>query len=365
LSRGATILSIVLLVAACAPTLPPRYLKARAAAERAYAHGRYDEAARHWLEAADTAERRYDRHDARYRAAASLRRARRYDEAQAIYAALAREPGAGERKARVDFDSATLAIERGAGERGYALLEQAILRHPASGVARASVARYVDWLRERGGTPAVLRWLDATERKLSGTELAESLSFARAKELERSGQPEAARDAYLRTAERFPYPRGDYWDDALFHASQLEERLGRYQAAIDHLRRMLAEREFSHLQGSYQRPRFAPAQYRIAELYRDRLGDPLGARREFHRVFSEHDTSVLRDDALWNEALLAARTGDSNATCGVLSLLGRELPDSRYVACAPLLCPAIPPKRGPECRSYLKRQLDELAGRKP
>ena len=353
----AALFAIALSLAACAASLPARYQRARAAAERAYAHGRYDEAARHWLEAADAAERRYDRHEARYRAAASFRRGRRYSEAQALYTALAREASTGERSARVEFDTATLAIDRGDVDRGYALLEQAIVRHPESGLARAAVARYADWLREERGMTAVFDWIGAKERVLANSELAESLSYLRATELERNGQLEAARDAYLKTAERFPYPRGDHWDDALFHASLLEEKLGRYQPAIDHLRRMLAEREPSHLQGSYQRPRFAPAQFRIAELYRDRLDDPLSARREFHRVFSEHDTSVLRDDALWNEALLAARAGDRAATCQLAGLIVRELPASRYVACAPALCPAVTAPAGARCRPYILRQL--------
>jgi tetratricopeptide (TPR) repeat protein len=363
LKREATLVALALMLASCAASLPPRYQRARAAAERSYAHGRYDEAARHWLEAADAAERRYDRHEARYRAAASLRRARRYGEALAIYEALAREPAGGERTARVDFDIASLMIERGDVDRGYRRLEQAIVRHPASGLSRTALSRYLSWLGEQRGARAVLGWIDAKEPMLANSELAESLMYQRASELERGGQLEAARDAYLRTAERFPYPRGDYWDDALFHASLLDEQLGHYQAAIDHLRRMLGERERSHLQGSYQRPRFAPAQYRIAELYRDRLNDPAAARREFHRVYLEHETSVLRDDALWNEALLAARDGDRRVSCNLAELLVRELPDSRYAACAPELCREIAALAGARCRPYIRRQLEELRQR--
>jgi tetratricopeptide (TPR) repeat protein len=364
LSRKAALLGAALMLTACAAALPAPYRRARAAAERSYAHGRYDEAARHWLEAAKAAERRYDRDEAHYRAAASFRRARRYDQAQALYAKLLQQP-AGARAARIEFDLATLVIERGEPERGHALLERAIRRHPASGLSRAALSRYLDWLRDHRGAQATLAWLDSTRRAPALSALAESLEYARARELERGGQLEPARDAYLDTARRFPYPRGAYWDDCLYRASLIDEQLGRYQTATAHLRRMLAEREPSHLQGSYQRPRFAPAQYRIAELYRDRLGDPLTARREFRRVFSEHDTSPLRDDALWNEALLAARAGDRTATCQALGLLLGELSESRYAACAPALCPTLAAPKGARCRAYIQRQLDELpAGRR-
>jgi len=358
LSFRSALLGAALLTGACAASLPAPYQRARAAAERSYAAGRYDEAAAHWLDAAKAAARRYDREEARYRAAAAFRRARRDAQAEAIYRELAAK-SSGERSARAAFDLATLSIERGELERGHELLRQAILRHPGSGVARLALDRYLDFVRERGGSRAVLAWLDTAKKELGHSELAEALGYQRARELEATEELVPARDAYLESARRFPYPRGAYWDDALFRASLIDERLGRYHEAIADLRRLLAERESAHLQGSYQRPRYAPAQYRIAELYRDRLNDPAAARREFRRVFNEHETSVLRDDALWNEALLAARAGDRRASCDALALLTRDLGESRYAPCAPALCPGLKAPEGRRCHAYIEQQLRE------
>ena len=76
-----------------------------------------------------------------------------------------------------------------------------------------------------------------------------------------------------RSRSAHPYPFGSLFDDALWHASLIEEKLGRSEAAIEQLRELLATRESSHMTGSYERPRYSPAQMRIAELYRDALHD--------------------------------------------------------------------------------------------
>src|SRR6185436_21099364 len=99
--------------------------------------------------------------------------------------------------------------------------------------------------------------------------------------------------------------------------------------AIAHLRRMLAVREPSTFAGSYERLRFSPAQYRIAVLYRDALHDNASARREFHRLYADHTTSILRDDALWEEAKIALADRDQPAACSLVGTLVREFKDSR------------------------------------
>jgi hypothetical protein len=111
-------------------------------------------------------------------------------------------------------------------------------------------------------------------------------------------------------------------------------------------------------QGSYERPRYSAAQYRLGELFRDKLNDPAQARKEFHRLYSDHKTSILRDDALWHEALLARKASDQEAVCGVMSALSKDFPESRYAGCAGLMCGSLSPSpKAPECRGYLKEAL--------
>jgi tetratricopeptide (TPR) repeat protein len=354
----------VLALGACAPTLPRRYQEQRAAAERAYAAGRYEEAAHHWELAAGAADRRRDRSEALYRAGASYERAGRHGDAEASYEKIAARFPKSSRAARADFDRARIEIEHGNREHGYALLERAMFAHADSGLAPRALRELLLRAEDRGGKAFARAELERLLPRLTRTPLAERALYARAALLDEQGDRAGARDQYLEVARRFSYPTGALWDDALWHAARLENDLGNPRKAISYLERMLAQRESSFLQGSYERPRYAEAQFRIAELYRDRLGDTGRARREFRKVWENHPTSLLKDDALWNEALLARGAGDRRAACASVALLADEAPDSRYVPCGKLLCEsaAADPKRS--CRGYIERAVrSQLAGR--
>jgi tetratricopeptide (TPR) repeat protein len=363
-SRRAAVLAVALLCAACSPSRPAAYERSFAAAQRAYSGGRYAEAGRLWVAAARDAPSGRDRGEAEYRAAASFDRAGDTTEAARLYERVARDPRE-DRAARAAFSRADLEIKRGRTAPGYRMLEQALRDHPNSGLAPAALRRYLRWVEDREGLGAVRGRLRRLIADLDRTELAESLHYAYADSLERSGQRHAARDRYLYVAKRFPYPSGALWDDSLWHASELEEQLGNYPAAIRHLRRMLAEREPSTFPGSSQRPRFDDAQLRVGILYRDRIGDAKAARREFMRLYTGHPDSVLRDDALWNAALVSRTESDPAGSCDALERLVREFPDSRYVPCAPALCPRLAAPAGRRCRPYLERQIREAGTRHP
>jgi len=364
-TRFARCCGIALLASsACAPTLPRPYLEQRAAAERAYAAGRYEEAARHWELAARAAERRRDRSESLYRAGASFERAGRQRDAARLYEQISADFAKSSRAARADFDRARLEIEHGDRDRGYALLERAMFAHADSGLAPRALKELLLRAEDRGGTGAARAELERLLPRLTRTPLAERALYARATLLDEQGDRAGARDQYLDVARRFAYPSGALWDDALWHAARLENELGNPRKAISYLERMLAERESSHLQGSYERPRYAEAQFRIAELYRDRLGDAARARREFRKVWDDHPTSLLKDDALWNEALLARGAGDRRAACASVALLADEAPDSRYVPCGKLLCESAAADARGACRGYIERAVRaQLAGR--
>ena len=357
LRRAVNWLAAAVLLAACAPSLPAAYEQSRAAAERAYVHGRYEEAATHWKQAAQAATRQRDRNEARYRAAVSLQRAGKTEEAARLYEQVAAVEH-NERAARAAYDRARLEIAHGDAGKGYLLLRKALEEHPNSGLAAGALRSYLRWLSRRGGPQAELDALDPLIAKLGRTELGEYLHYSRAAALEREGRIRTARDRYLYVADHYPYPRGALWDDALWHASLAEEKLGRFHAAIAHLERMLAEREPPSPPGSYERPRYDDSRFRIAVLYRDRLNDPSAAARNFWLVFTDHPKSLLRDDALWEVALLSRRMGDRTATCDALETLVKELPDSRFAPCAGELCPQLRKQDTRACRAYIRRHLE-------
>ncbi len=359
----ATLLACALL-AGCAPSLPRPYQEARAAAERTYVAGRYDEAAQHWLDAARSAKTNRDRHEAMYRAAASYERAGRHDEADAIYKQIAGGSPHADRAARSAYELAVDEIRRGNADKGYAMLQAFIVKYPGSGVAKPALYRLLAWKDESGGPPAVLAYLrQELIPRLDKGELAEQVQFNVARTLQQAGSLADAKRQYLYVAARFPYPVGALWDDALWEVSMIDEQQGDYRGAIAVLQRMLAEQEPSSMTGTYQRPRYAPARFRIAVLYRDRLHDDAAARRAFHDVWTHHPTSLLRDDALWNEALLARKAGDESAVCHVLGELADGMPDSRYVPCAHELCTSMPaPGAGKACHAYILREARTALG---
>jgi tetratricopeptide (TPR) repeat protein len=344
-----------LLLLGCGTHLPARFVAEQSAAERAYGHGDYRTAAARWHAAAAAAPTAREREEAVYRQAASLERSGDRSAAEAIYAEL--ERGSGERAERAAYARAESAIARGDLSGGYASLRRALVRFPGSGLARHAARRFLEHTAETQGTASELDALERLLSELRGSELEENLTFMRAQWLENAGQTENAREAYLEQATRFPYPRGAFWDDALLAAARLDEGLGRPRTAIAHLERLLRERETARMSGSYERASYAQARFRIAELYRDALGDPKRARLEFRRVWADHPTSRLRDDALFEEALIALRSQDPAGACDAARLLVERESSSRFSVCAHALCPKLSSTAG-SCRPYLEARID-------
>jgi tetratricopeptide (TPR) repeat protein len=349
-------LRFCLLLAAlgCGSPPPAAYVQEAEQAQTAQIKGEHAAAAQHYERAAALAGKPRDAEEARYRAADSYARAGDSARAEALYTSLAAQGPDAERRARADFALADLLRKSGRESEGQARLVSAIRRNPNSGLARLALSQHLDYLREQGGTTQVLAYLTTEGSALGGSELAETIAYRRARELDEAGENAEARDGYLACAASFPYPRGAYWDDALFRAAEKELALGAPQKALEHLERMLAEQESAVFTGSYERGRYAEAQLKIGQIYRDQLQDPARARRELRKVWEKHGKSRLVDDALFQEALLARRANDESGTCAPLSIIVRHLPDSRYAACAHLLCNtlAATPR---DCHDYIKR----------
>lgn len=363
MKRALRLVLLSLLLGACAPKLPAAYVKARDAAESAYGKGQFAESAQRWLSAAESADSARDRSDARYRAAAAFERAGNIDDARKWYGVLAN--GKSERAPRAAFALADLRLKQGDASGGLADLEAAIRKYPSSAIAALALRRYFSALADQGGDRAVLDYIQRVEPELGNTDLAEQILYERARRLEALGSTAEAALAYVTVADRFPYPYGAYWDDALLRGADCAQRLGKPEDAIALLERMLRARETSRMSGSYERPHFADAAYRLAELYRDGRHDPDAARRAFRGVFVGFPTSTLRDDALWQEAKLARHTSEQRA-CEPLLLLVGQLPESRYAPCAHEMCAKIAPVARRKCAAYIEQELrDTPSAAKP
>jgi tetratricopeptide (TPR) repeat protein len=354
---GPPLLALALACASCAPSVGSAFDKAYAAAERAESAGRLPEALDGYDRASGIAKRRGDGDQARWAATDVLERQGRVPEAVARLDTMARDPSS-DLQGAAAFRAAALRIDHGDPDRGWSDMEQVPRRFPTRGVGHAAVWRLVAHADEQG-PKAGLDELAALQRDVGKTELVELVAWLSAQHLQTLGDDQAARDAYVRIADQWPYPQGAFFDGALWEASLLDEKLGRPQVAVDELERMVAVRETTSLMGSYERHHFVPAMLRIGELYRDKLGDHAKARAAFHRLYADFAHSTMRDDALWLEAALWKSDGDARAACDRLGTLVHEFPDSRYVPCATAQCPGLtrPAESGAPkaCREYLLR----------
>ncbi len=339
------------------------FRQAKSAGDRAKSSGRYDEAAARYHDASLAAKRPSDRDEAAYLEAATLVQAGRVEEAKRAFEELLKRSPHGVRGDRAAFDRAFLEADTGDEKLGYDELERAIFARPGAGSSRRGLRRLVEHEeeKEKGGG---LAWLDANLAKLEATELSEDAIYLRATMLRRAERRREAREEFVRCATKHGYPKGSLFDDAYWHAAELDLELGEPRRAIDDLERLLAPREASSLgQGSYERPRYSMAQLKIGEIYRDQLHDPAKARAAFRKLADEHKTSLLRDDALFAEALIARGQGDRDGACEPMRTLVRELPESVFSGCAREVCAELEPsKKAPPCREYLRARID---GRPP
>ncbi len=336
---GYALAALAIATAGCAPNRGAVFERSLAEGRRAHHAGRFSEAADRFDAAAKSANLARDAVYARYEAALARAKAGDIARAHTELVALASERPENAYAAQASLKAAVLAFERDP-KGGYAELEATLLRFPDSGVARVALSRLVRD-DDATGPSAALAHLEALLPKIAGKTIEQDVTYERAKrlaELERHGE---ARSAYLDIARKWPYPVGPYFDDALYRASEMEEKLGKIPEAIQHLEFLLSFRESSVSMGSYERPRYVPAMLRIAELQARALKDRQAARQTLHRLYANFKTSRKRDDALWREAALWEEDGEHRMACERLGTLTREFPESRYVPCALERCPNL------------------------
>lgn len=355
------LLSLTLIVVpACSSEQGDAFRLAFSSAERAFHAGRFQEAAGAYDRAVAAAIRPYDRDEATFLKARSFQRIEQWADARATLERLAQQSPAGERTGRATFELADLEISHGNAARGWVMLDLAATRFPGHGLARAAILQLVERARAVGGETAAATWLSTHAAAFRGTEQEDVLAFERARSLDLGGSTQQAHDAYLANVKKTAYPTS-LTDDAYFRAAEIDEKLGRYDEAIRHLRQLLAHREPPGVLGANERPAFTKAQLRIAEIYRDRLGDHPAARREFEKLYQLHPTATKRPGALWAQARLAREDGDMVSACALMKRLADGFPESRYVPCAREVCPTATPSQH-DCKPYLLRALHGEAG---
>lgn len=343
-------LVLALVLAACSPNRGSAFKLSMAEATRANGAGRDADAALAFEHAAAAAKLPNDAAFARQEAALAWLRAGNTDKGLAGLRSLAQDKTT--YSASAQYKLAEYRMR--SGDAGASAdLEAFMIAHPDSGYARAAFVKLL-----RSHDASALDWLARTRSKVAGSDLEQRFAYEHAKRLEANGNVDAARSEYLALADRWPYPKGVHFDEALMHAAKLTLSGGDARGAIRLYERLLAQRESAHVMGSYEKTAYAQAALEIATIQERTLGDRAAARAAYHRVYRDFTTSPDRDDALWKESALWQRDGNESERCATLRTLVGDFPDSRYVPCASAACSITRPKnsRAPTtCREYLTR----------
>jgi TolA-binding protein len=345
-------LSGVLFASSCAPTRGDEYLAKVAAAKRAQSAGRLTEAADAYRDAALLAKLPRDELFCMYLAGVTRISANDLETARKQLRQVTREPYVAQAQYYLaTIDEREHLVE--AAQRGF---EHVVATYPAHGVARSALYRVLEHRDQTQGEAATIAYLEHVEAQAPTSDLIEVIAYQRGKREVRLGLHAKAKATFLAIADKFPYPKGVHFDDALALASELDEQAGAYASAIALLRRMLQEREVSSVMGTYERPRFAASALKIAELT-ERSGAPLRAAEAYEAFVDVFTTSTRRDDALVEAARIFAANAQPDRACAALRKLVTLFPDSRYVPCSSERCPAIKrparSKAPATCRAYL------------
>lgn len=345
--------ALALLVAtACGGAGPSAFAKHFSAAERAETAGRHQEAADQFDAASRDPATKREKEHAAFLAALELVRAGDVAGGARRLETIANAKGEHAAQARWQLVHMDIATNQPNVKEE---LDAYVRTFPNDGLAYPALEARLRIARDAGGEAEVLNVLHALEPAVATTDSAPRVAFEIAESLAKQNKLGEARAQFALVAEKFPYP-GEYFDDALWRTSEIDEQQGRIPDAIADLEKMLAVIEYSTLPGTYIRPRFPDAQWRIAVLYRDKLGDKAKAIAAFDRYIDMFSNSTRKDEALWQEAKLV---DDAGASCDLLAKLVKTSPDSRYVPCAVSRCSKIErPKEShapKTCHAYITR----------
>ncbi|MFW6086387.1 MAG: tetratricopeptide repeat protein [Myxococcota bacterium] len=297
---------------------------AMAEATRHEHHGRREEAARAYARAAEAADRRVDRDEADYRRAHVLEELGHTDRALTLLDDIASRRPPSRRTARARFDAALMRYDTGAKDAALKGFRTVAVEHSDSGLGGRALWYLVKDRRDADDDAGALRLVRSLYPRLRDTSLGDDLLHYEARILKDRGDRAGARAALERLVDNHPYPQGHRWDDALLELSEWAEEAGEPRRAIGYLEALVQRHDTTTMVGSYTLPSMPKAQLRIAQLYRDEVGDDEAAAAAYERLVAKFPRSTLRDDALFELGELHFDRGDRAAACELFERVERE-----------------------------------------
>ena len=333
-SRSLVAIAGALLLAACGASKPPAELtrahKLEQRGDDAGALAAYDRAIVTCTRVREQRPREESCAQARSGRAFTLERMGRLDDALAAWLDMAKAMAdVPDQAGRALHEAALIELRRHHDKAAYDLFWRVIVAHPDATAADDSLRVVV-----RDGRRRNARELDGVLAKLwqrhQKTELGDNLIAARADLAEHElADSKSALDLWDQIT--LLYPKGPFYDDALWHAARIARAGGDPKGALARLRKLLATREEAFMIGSYHSVFLDDAQLEVGLILRDDLGEPRPALDAFAQLGKHYPDSILRDDALWQIALTRAALDDKPGACAAIAQIKKGYQDSKYL----------------------------------
>lgn len=193
------------------------------------------------------------------------------------------------------------------------------------------------------GTPETfVSFASARYEALANTEIADNLVYWSGRVLQEDlGQTEAALELYA--VIRFRFHRSGFWDDAIWrtilgyrslHAADPSYRdpVGRSWEDIElrALANFIEAREVSWVMADYESSHYIPTLYRIAEIHEQR-GELEEAIATYRRFQAMYPLSLRVDDVQYRIMELQATLGDVASMRAALAWLQETYPESKFI----------------------------------
>ncbi len=276
-----------------------------------------------------------DRVAMRFRQAEALRRAGRFAEAEAALKELGartRKDDA-DRRAKAQYLRARLQGDRGDDAGALRRLHRVVERFPSTVWGHRAFLYLRGHYREsEAGRRIFVRWCRERYRSAPNSAMADNFLYEAARiafDRETEAGDARALALYEKILARWGFTTSPIWDDAIWEASLIHHRRGRFAAEIDLLERLLSTREETWL-GSYEIKNYKWAAFRKAQVLFQDLHAYESAAQAFARIPVEYPLSLLKDDALWWEAHAWQRAGRADLARARFEALLRDWPESKY-----------------------------------
>lgn len=293
---------------------------------------KFQESAEMMLEArkiAEKAERDKDAIYAEFLRGKMLEKAGLTEEAIKIYMSIESYSNDYSTKGRAIYEAGNLYYINGNIGKAERLFLKFVKLYPDHGLCSVALKKLMLIEEEKYGTKSVKTLLLSLLPEALTTSFGDDILWELAKLEEKEGNMQSAKNYLLKLDKLYPYPSGGSAFEYLFMLSEIEYKAGRFEVAIQWLKKITFTAEKSYLIGDYNDDAKATALIKIGRIYLEKLNQPRRAYKFFMKVV-KLGWPARADDGLWwaSQSLLAENQNEK--ACKLISRLIDKYPYSNY-----------------------------------